>query len=175
MIRPLTEKLRFCWAGCTTLPSSVAASTAWRSPAMGPGGGFRCSSARRATLAAVPRRRPPSSFNTVASASPRGSAAWRHARGGRRARDSDARRAPSGAAGHLPHPPHHERQWSETAVRLGLFAFDHVARASLPRSRRFDLEHERAHRGGGLLQPHFCDRLRLRRLQWSMTKPAGTS
>ncbi|MEJ0013348.1 MAG: glycerol-3-phosphate dehydrogenase [Bauldia sp.] len=61
------------------------------------------------------------------------------------------------AAPHLVRPitfhiPHHERQWSRAAFRLGLFAYDHVARHSLPRAERVDLEATGAH---GALQPHF--------------------
>jgi glycerol-3-phosphate dehydrogenase len=50
------------------------------------------------------------------------------------------------------HIPHHERQWSRAAFRLGLFAYDHVARHSLPHARSVDLEAASAH---GALQPHF--------------------
>jgi glycerol-3-phosphate dehydrogenase len=61
------------------------------------------------------------------------------------------------AAPHLVRPitfhiPHHERQWSKAALRFGLFAYDHAARHSLPRSRVVDLEASGAY---GLLQPHF--------------------
>jgi glycerol-3-phosphate dehydrogenase len=61
------------------------------------------------------------------------------------------------AAPHLVRPvtfhiPHHERQWSRSALRLGLFAFDHAARHSLPHPEVLDLEATGAY---GLLQPHF--------------------
>ena len=61
------------------------------------------------------------------------------------------------AAPHLVRPltfhiPHHSRLWPERAFRAGLFAYDHVARCSLPRSRRVDLEQEEAH---GALDPNF--------------------
>jgi glycerol-3-phosphate dehydrogenase len=36
--------------------------------------------------------------------------------------------------------PHHERQWPRWALRLGLFAYDHVARRNLPAARRVDFE-----------------------------------
>lgn len=60
------------------------------------------------------------------------------------------------AAPHLLRPtqfliPHHERQWSRAAFSVGLFAFDRVARSSLPRSRRIDLEAE----DNGTLLSHF--------------------
>jgi glycerol-3-phosphate dehydrogenase len=46
--------------------------------------------------------------------------------------------------------PYHERQWSPVLTRLGLAAFDHVARSSLPPSMLVDLHgHEEP------LQPHF--------------------
>jgi glycerol-3-phosphate dehydrogenase len=51
------------------------------------------------------------------------------------------------------HIPHHERQWSRSALRMGLFAFDHAARHSLPRASVVDLETSGAY---GLLQPHFA-------------------
>ncbi|MEX0696784.1 MAG: glycerol-3-phosphate dehydrogenase [Dongiaceae bacterium] len=62
------------------------------------------------------------------------------------------------AAPHLVTPlrfliPHHARQWSRAAFSVGLFAFDRVARTSLPRSSRVDLEAEDAH---GALQGHFA-------------------
>lgn len=61
------------------------------------------------------------------------------------------------AAPHLVRPstfviPHHERQWSRSSFRAGLFAYDHVARHSLPHARRVDLE---ATSGHGALQRHF--------------------
>jgi glycerol-3-phosphate dehydrogenase len=61
------------------------------------------------------------------------------------------------AAPHLVRPvrfllPHHERQWSATAIGLGLFAYDHLARRGLPRSRRLALETEPDR---DQLQPHF--------------------
>lgn len=61
------------------------------------------------------------------------------------------------AAPHLVRPitfhiPHHERQWSRAAFRMGLFLFDHAARHSLPRAERIDLETTGAY---GALQPHF--------------------
>jgi glycerol-3-phosphate dehydrogenase len=61
------------------------------------------------------------------------------------------------AAPHLVQPlvfhiPHHERQWSRAAFRLGLFLYDHAARHSLPNAARIDLEATDAH---GALQPHF--------------------
>jgi glycerol-3-phosphate dehydrogenase len=53
------------------------------------------------------------------------------------------------AAPHLVRPlrfliPHHEGQWSSRALRIGLFAYDRVARNSLPRSRRVPLEADSA-------------------------------
>ncbi|MEJ0097467.1 MAG: glycerol-3-phosphate dehydrogenase [Bauldia sp.] len=62
------------------------------------------------------------------------------------------------AAPHLVRPltfliPHHERQWSPAALRLGLFAYDHVARSSLPPARMVDLEAEGIRTS---LQPHFA-------------------
>jgi glycerol-3-phosphate dehydrogenase len=60
------------------------------------------------------------------------------------------------AAPHLVRPlriqiPHHERLWSPAAIRLGLAAFDRVARSGLLPSRRVDLEQE----GRGALKQHF--------------------
>ena len=54
------------------------------------------------------------------------------------------------AAPHLLRPlrfviPHHERQWSRAAFGVGLFAFDHIARSSLPPSRRLALDTEGTH------------------------------
>lgn len=46
--------------------------------------------------------------------------------------------------------PHHERQWSPLLTRLGLAAFDRVARSSLPRSSIVDL-----HGHDGPLKQHF--------------------
>jgi glycerol-3-phosphate dehydrogenase len=46
--------------------------------------------------------------------------------------------------------PYHERQWSPALTRLGLAAFDRVARCSLPPSTLVDL-----HGHEGPLQPHF--------------------
>ncbi len=46
--------------------------------------------------------------------------------------------------------PHHERQWSPVLMRLGLAAFDRVARSSLPPSALIDL-----HGHDSPLQPHF--------------------
>ena len=61
------------------------------------------------------------------------------------------------AAPHLVRPltlliPHHERQWSPAALRLGLFAYDHVARSTLPSARMVDLEAEGWRTS---LHPHF--------------------
>jgi glycerol-3-phosphate dehydrogenase len=61
------------------------------------------------------------------------------------------------AAPHLVRPltfliPRHERQSSPMALRLGLFAYDHAARCSLPAARMVDLEVESA---AASLQPHF--------------------
>jgi glycerol-3-phosphate dehydrogenase len=61
------------------------------------------------------------------------------------------------AAPHLVRPlrfliPHHEGQWSSRALRIGLFAYDRVARNSLPRSRRVPLEADSAR---GDLKTHF--------------------
>jgi glycerol-3-phosphate dehydrogenase len=61
------------------------------------------------------------------------------------------------AAPHLVRPfrlvlPHHERQWPRWALGLGLFVSDHLARRSLPVSRRIDLDGEDSH---GSLMPHF--------------------
>lgn len=61
------------------------------------------------------------------------------------------------AAPHLVRPltfhiPRHQRQSSALMLRLGLFLYDHVARHSLDRARRVDLERDHAH---GQLQPHF--------------------
>ena len=61
------------------------------------------------------------------------------------------------AAPHLVRPltlliPHHGRQWSPTAFRLGLFAYDHVARSTLAPARMVDLEAEGRQ---GALQRHF--------------------
>jgi glycerol-3-phosphate dehydrogenase len=61
------------------------------------------------------------------------------------------------AAPHLVRPlrlllPHHDRQWPQWALDLGLFAADHLAPRSLPSSRRIDLEAENAH---GALATHF--------------------
>ncbi|CAN5335366.1 glycerol-3-phosphate dehydrogenase [soil metagenome] len=36
--------------------------------------------------------------------------------------------------------PHHSRQWPRWAIGLGLFAYDHAARRSLPKARRTDIE-----------------------------------
>lgn len=49
------------------------------------------------------------------------------------------------SAPHLARPltliiPHHERQWPLRAIRLGLFALDHAAQSSLPRSRVLSLD-----------------------------------
>jgi glycerol-3-phosphate dehydrogenase len=61
------------------------------------------------------------------------------------------------SAPHLVRPlrfliPHHEGQWSPRMLRAGLFAYDHVARNSLPRSRRVPLESDGAR---GELKSHF--------------------
>jgi len=61
------------------------------------------------------------------------------------------------AAPHLVRPfrvilPHHERQWPRWALRLGLFAADHLAGSTLPASGRIDLNRDA---GDSVLMPHF--------------------
>ncbi len=61
------------------------------------------------------------------------------------------------SAPHLVRPlrfviPHHARQWSKTAFRVGLFAFDHAARHSLPPAGRITLGGDDAY---AALQDHF--------------------
>jgi glycerol-3-phosphate dehydrogenase len=61
------------------------------------------------------------------------------------------------SAPHLAHPltlviPHHERQWPLPALRAGLFALDHAAQSSLPRSSAITFEEWPE----GPLHPHFA-------------------
>ncbi len=60
------------------------------------------------------------------------------------------------AAPHLVRPfrvilPHHERQWPRWALRLGLFAADHLTRSTLPASGSVAFNREA---GEGVLMPH---------------------
>src|SRR5665213_1090683 len=62
------------------------------------------------------------------------------------------------SAPHLARPltlviPHHERQWPLRALRLGMFALDHAAQSSLPRSRILSLDEG----FDGPLHRHFVD------------------
>jgi glycerol-3-phosphate dehydrogenase len=62
------------------------------------------------------------------------------------------------SAPHLARPltlivPHHKRQWPLGALRLGLFALDHAAQSSLPRSQVLTLDEGSI----GPLQRHFSD------------------